>query len=87
LTHPHDPFAIPERWWKLYGEDEIPLPRVPLGKIALHPHEERLWRVCDMDSVALTQDQARSARRAYYGADITAQDVRSDRRGCTQTAR
>ncbi|MBV8768396.1 MAG: sulfatase-like hydrolase/transferase, partial [Hyphomicrobiales bacterium] len=32
LTHPHDPFAIPERWWKLYREDDIPLPRIPLRR-------------------------------------------------------
>ncbi|MBV8446619.1 MAG: choline-sulfatase [Hyphomicrobiales bacterium] len=68
LTHPHDPFAIPERWWKLYREDDIPLPRIPLRRAALHPHEKRLWHVCDMDAVAISQDDVRRARHAYYGA-------------------
>ena len=68
LTHPHDPFAIPERWWKLYREDEIPLPRVPLRRAALHPHEKRLWKVCDMEDATLSQDDVRRARHAYYGA-------------------
>ena len=68
LTHPHDPFAIPERWWKLYSDDEIPPPRLPLDRRNLHPHEERLWRVCDMDQTPISAVQVRRARRAYYGA-------------------
>jgi len=68
LTHPHDPFAIPERYWNLYRHDDIDLPRVPLDKTALHPHERRLWHVCDMENAAVTDDHVRNARHAYYGA-------------------
>jgi choline-sulfatase len=68
FTHPHDPFTVPERWWKLYAHDEIPLPRVPLAPGSLDPHEKRLWHICDMDGAKLTQDDVRRARRAYYGA-------------------
>ncbi len=68
LTHPHDPFAIPERWWNLYRHEDIDLPRLPLGEVALTPHEERLWHVCDMGSAGITEDHVRNARRAYYGA-------------------
>lgn len=68
LTHPHDPFAISERYWNLYRHDDIDLPKVPLDKAALHPHERRLWRVCDMENAAVTDDHVRNARHAYYGA-------------------
>ena len=68
LTHPHDPFAIPEHWWKLYGESEIPLPRVAPQSITLHPHEKRLRHVCDMDGAQISEDDVRRARHAYYGA-------------------
>jgi choline-sulfatase len=68
LSHPHDPFAIPERWWNLYSDDEIDPPRVALDRKALHPHEERIWEVCDMDALRVTADQVHRARRAYYGA-------------------
>jgi choline-sulfatase len=68
LAHPHDPFAIPEHWWKLYDDAEIPLPRVTLERAELHPHERRLWHVCDMDGGAVSQDDVRRARHAYYGA-------------------
>ena len=70
FTHPHDPFAIPHRWWDLYQDKDIPLPRAgtagPDG--SLHPHEQRLRAVCAMDGVQITDAQIRAARRAYYGA-------------------
>ena len=68
LTHPHDPFAIPEHWWKLYGENEIPLPRVAPESIILHPHEKRLRHICDMAAAKISKDDVRRARHAYYGA-------------------
>jgi choline-sulfatase len=70
FTHPHDPFAIPHRWWDLYTDEDIPLPRAgtagPDG--SLHPHEQRLRAVCAMDGVQITDVQIRAARRAYYSA-------------------
>jgi len=30
FTHPHDPFAIPRRYWDLYEHDNIDMPAVPL---------------------------------------------------------
>ncbi|SDR53361.1 choline-sulfatase [Rhizobiales bacterium GAS191] len=68
LSHPHDPFAIPERWWNLYSGSEIDPPRIPLDRNRLHPHEERLWKICDMDASRVTAEQVFRARRAYYGA-------------------
>jgi choline-sulfatase len=66
FTHPHDPFAIPQAWWDLYRDEDIPLPRVPRN--GSHPHELRLRSVCAMDEVRITDAQVRAARRAYYGA-------------------
>ena len=66
FAHPHDPYAIPPKWWDLYGDQDIPLPRP--SPADLHPHERRLRSVCGMDGVTVTEDQTRAARRAYYGA-------------------
>ncbi len=68
LSHPHDPFAIPLRYWDLYGGREIDAPRRPLDRAAFTPHEKRLWHVCDMEGNLPTTEQVLSARRAYYGA-------------------
>lgn len=68
LTHPHDPFAIPERWWNLYRDEDIDLPRLRAGALALTPHEERLFHVCDMGNAEIGEAHIRNARRAYYGA-------------------
>ncbi len=68
LTHPHDPFAIPERYWDLYPDELVDLPATALDPAALTPHERRLWHVCDMGGETVTPAQVRAARRAYYGA-------------------
>lgn len=68
LVHPHDPFAIPARYFDLYADDAIDLPALRPGDVAMTPHEERLFRVCDMGSAVITEDHVRTARRAYYGS-------------------
>ncbi|RJF82754.1 choline-sulfatase [Oleomonas cavernae] len=68
FTHPHDPYAVPARYWDLYCDDEIDLPRVPLDRAAMTPHEQRLWQVCDMGNAEVTPAHVRAARRAYLGA-------------------
>jgi choline-sulfatase len=68
LTHPHDPFAIPERYWNLYRDGDIELPRVGLADWMPDPHSRRLRHVCDMDNAEITDAHIRNARRAYYGA-------------------
>jgi choline-sulfatase len=66
LTHPHDPYAIPEQYWNLYRDEEIDMPRV--ASAPLDPHTQRLRHVSDMDNSPITEQQVRNARRAYYGA-------------------
>ncbi len=68
LTHPHDPFTIPEPWWGRYRDDEIDMPRVGRGEVANDPHSKRLRHVCGTDAEPVTEAQIRAARRAYYGA-------------------
>ncbi len=66
LTHPHDPFTIPEPWWSRFSDDEIPPPRVP--EAATDPHAARLRHVIGLDLQTPTAAQTRDARRAYFGA-------------------
>ncbi len=68
FTHPHDPFAITERYWNLYRHDEIDLPAPAIPKDQLDPHSLRLRHVCAMDASEITNEQIRDARHAYYGA-------------------
>ncbi len=68
FSHPHDPFAIPRKWWDIYRDEDVPMPRIGYEAALLHPHEKRLREVCAMDGVTVTADHVRAARRAYYGA-------------------
>lgn len=68
FSHPHDPFAIPRQWWDIYRDEDIPMPTFQYDEANVHPHEARLRHVCAMNGVQITTEQARAARRAYYGA-------------------
>jgi choline-sulfatase len=72
FSHPHDPFAIPQRYWDLYRDEDIDM---PAAESALDPHSRRLRHVCAMDSEAVTEAQTRAARRAYYGAIAYVDDL------------
>jgi choline-sulfatase len=68
FTHPHDPFAVPQRYWDLYRDSDIDMPGPATAPDALDPHSRRLRHVCAMDAEPVTDEQVRAARRAYYGA-------------------
>jgi choline-sulfatase len=68
MTHPHDPYVIPQQYWDRYEGVEIDMPRVTLPVAELDPHARRLRHVCGLDLQPVTQRQTRDARRAYYGA-------------------
>ena len=68
FTHPHDPFAVPQRYWDLYRDEDIAPPSAPVPPEALDPHSRRLRRVCAMDAEPVSETQVRAARRAYLGA-------------------
>src|SRR5271156_4196467 len=46
FTHPHDPFAVPRRYWDLYRNEDIDLPGPATPHAALDPHSRRLRHVC-----------------------------------------
>lgn len=68
MTHPHDPYVIPQAYWDRYANVEIDMPRVALEREQLDPHARRLLHVSGLDLQPVTEAQTRSARRAYYGA-------------------
>jgi choline-sulfatase len=68
MTHPHDPYVIPQPYWDRYAGVEIDMPRVTLPVERLDPHSRRLRHVCGLDVQPVTAEQVRAARRAYYGA-------------------
>jgi choline-sulfatase len=68
MTHPHDPYAIPQRYWDRYDGVQIDMPRVTMAVEDLDPHSRRLRHVCGLDLQPVTEAQTRAARRAYYGA-------------------
>jgi choline-sulfatase len=68
MTHPHDPYSIPQRYWDRYEGVEIDMPRVRAAAVPLDPHSRRLRHVCGLDLQPVNDAQTRAARRAYYGA-------------------
>jgi choline-sulfatase len=68
MTHPHDPYAIPQAYWDRYSGVDIDMPRVRVAPEHLDPHSQRLRHVCGLDAQPVNEEQVRAARRAYYGA-------------------
>ncbi|WP_271409933.1 choline-sulfatase [Pseudomonas sp. Q1-7] len=68
MTHPHDPYTIPEEYWARYEDTDIPLPRVQFADTAQDPHSQRLLKVIDLWGKPLPEAKIRDARRAYFGA-------------------
>jgi choline-sulfatase len=68
MTHPHDPYVIPQAYWDRYSGVDIDMPRVRMAPADLDPHSRRLRHVCGLDLQPTNEAQIRAARRAYYGA-------------------
>ncbi len=68
MTHPHDPYVVPQKYWDRYAGLDIDMPRVTMPVDQLDPHSRRLRHVCGLDLHPVTPEQTRAARRAYYGA-------------------
>ena len=68
MTHPHDPYVVPEEYWNRYRDDEIDPPRVPDLTGQEDPHSRRLRQVIGLELAQPSPAQVRAARRAYYGA-------------------
>ena len=63
FIHPHDPYVARPEWWNLYDHDAIDMPASPN---ASDPHSLRLMKGIEADSVAVTDEEVRNARHAYY---------------------
>jgi choline-sulfatase len=68
MTHPHDPYVIPQAYWDRYAGVEIDMPRVAASAAHMDPHSRRLRHICGLDLQPVNALQTRDARRAYYGA-------------------
>lgn len=68
LTHPHDPYAIPQHYWDLYDDAEIPMPQNTFTAEQMDPHSRRLRHVIGVDLDNVSEAQVRAARRAYFGS-------------------
>jgi choline-sulfatase len=68
LTHPHDPYVIPQGYWDRYAGVDVDMPRVPGSPELLDPHSRRLRHVIGLDLQPVNEAQVRAARHAYYGA-------------------
>ncbi len=67
LTHPHDPYAARKKFWDLYRDGDIDLPRVPpVGRNELDAHSRRLYDVSAMDDYTVTDADVRAARHGYF---------------------
>jgi choline-sulfatase len=69
FTHPHDPWEIPERYWRRYDGRRIDLPAVPRIPLEdLDPHSRRIRHMCGDDADEIADETVRTARLAYYAA-------------------
>lgn len=68
LTHPHDPYTIEHKYWDMYADVDIDLPKVHIPKDQQDSHSKRLQYVCDLEDYDFSEEQIKKARRAYYGA-------------------
>jgi choline-sulfatase len=68
MTHPHDPYVIPDTYWNRYQSDEIDMPRIADVAVRQDPHSKRLRHVIGLNLQSPNEAQVRAARHAYYGA-------------------
>jgi choline-sulfatase len=68
MTHPHDPFTMPDPYWSRYTDAEIDMPRVSARVSDGDPHAARLRFICGQSEQTVTEANIRAARRAYYAA-------------------
>ena len=68
FTHPHCPYFIPEEYWDMYADVDIPMPRVRKEALdKMHPFNLWLQIHHECDVIHLSDEQIINARRAYLG--------------------
>jgi choline-sulfatase len=68
MTHPHDPYAIPQAWWDRYSDADVDTPRVHAADVPDDPHSRRVRHVIGLGLATPTAREIHAARRAYLGA-------------------
>ena len=68
FTHPHDPYQCSHDHWNRYVSADIDMPAVGRGDVADDPYSERLRRQYGLADFQPSDEQVRTARRAYYGS-------------------
>ena len=67
FTHPHDPYAARAKYWNLYRDEDMDLPRVgQMSRDKLDAHSQRLYDVSAMQDYTVTEADIRAARHGYY---------------------
>ncbi len=66
FIHPHDPYVARPEWWNLYTDEEIDMPAYVPALDELDPFSRRVMDGIEASSVALTEEEVRRARRAYF---------------------
>jgi len=67
FTHPHDPYVARRKFWDLYEDCahlEPTVPAIPFEQ--QDAHSQRLMMACDYDSFAVTNENIRRSRQAYF---------------------
>ncbi len=66
FIHPHDPYVALQKWWDLYRSDNIDMPKHVLSTEQQDGFSKRLMDGIEASTVAVTEDEIRNARHAYY---------------------
>lgn len=67
FTHPHDPYAARAKYWNLYKDSDIDMPKVGAEALAnMDPHSQRLYDMSAMQDYDVNEDDIRSSRHGYY---------------------
>lgn len=67
ITGPHYPFKAPQKYWNMYADAAIPLPKLP-AEFMPHEHPTVAWVRASGSFQALVPDEVcRAARCAIYG--------------------
>jgi len=67
FTHPHDPYVARRKFWDLYNDCEHLSPDVgPIAFGEQDPHSQRLMLACDYQKFAISGEDVRRSRQAYF---------------------
>jgi choline-sulfatase len=66
FIHPHDPYVARPEWWDLYDKADIDMPANTLERDQQDAFSKRLMDGIEASTVAVTKDEIRNARHAYY---------------------